>query len=312
MRAPDSRRRHVSDEVARRIESYAPRDVVRPVWDSTIRPFVVPLLYAAAPAGSASMEQYARVMTLIAVWCTEKGIPLDAERVLDPDTVERFYSEGLKGFPSRGTYRTVLRHLGRSLTKQAPWLPPPEPMRRRTVAPPYTWSELLTLEEDADRQSTEKRRRAARALIALGAGAGLDGRWVTKVRGVDVQAHRPAVLVRVGEPRPRLVPVLCRFEERVLELSAEAGEGLLIGGTSTHRNRTSRLVRTLEVGHGHPILSVPRLRSTWIVEHLRRGTRLPELLAAAGTSQIERFDELLERVDPLDNESAWRVLRGSG
>jgi hypothetical protein len=304
--------RRVSDDVARRIDAYTPRDVPRPLWESTIRPFVLPLLYASQPSGRASFEQSARVLTLIAVWCTEQGIPLDVEVVLDPDTVERFFSEALRHFPSRGTYRTTLRRLGRALTKRAPWQPPPEPMRRRKIALPYSPAEMDALREDAQRQATPLRRRAARALIALGAGAGLDGRWTTRVRGTDVLRADPAVVVQVGLPRPRLVPVLERYEEEVLLLAEEAGEEFLVGGTSSHRNRTNQLVAKLEVGHGHPRLSVPRLRSTWIVEHLIRGTRLPELLAAAGNCLIETFDELLAFVPPLDEENVRRMLRSEG
>jgi hypothetical protein len=277
-----------------------------------LRPLSEGPLYAARPSGRASFEQFARVLTLIAVWAHQEGMALDVEVVLDPDTVERFFSEGLRDLPSRGTYRTTLRRLGRALTRKAPWQPRPEPMRRRKVALPYTAAELAALQEDARHQSTASRRRGATALIALGAGAGLDGRWVTKVHGTDVRRVGSVVVVRVGHPRPRDVPVLDQFEEEVLRLAAEAGDELLIGGSSSHRNRTNLLVKRLEVGHRHPRLSVPRLRSTWIVEHLSRGTRLPEQLTAAGNILIETFDQLLEFVPPLEEEHVRRMLRGDG
>jgi hypothetical protein len=302
----------VTDEITRRIEAYTPADVPKDLWEGTLRPFVVPALLAARPGGRSSMEQYARVLTLISRWCHEQGIALDPDVVLDPDTVERCFSEGMRDIPSRGTYRTVLRRLGPKLATKAPWQPRPEPMARRKVALPYTAREIILIEEDAHRQSTTTKRRAALALLALGAGAGLDGRWATRVRGNDIGVSDGCIAVTVGDPRARAVPVLDSYEDLLAELARDVGDGYIVGGTSTHRNRTNKLVSAFEHGHGHPSLSVPRLRSTWIVEHLRRGTRLPELLYAAGTSRIETFDELLAFVEPMALEAAASMLRGSG
>jgi hypothetical protein len=301
----------LTEEIARRIDGYAPRDIATSVWSKTLRPFVIPALRASKPVGLAQMERNARVLTLIAAWCAKQGIALDIEQVLDPDTVERFCSTGLKKTPSRGSYRATLRKLGRELTTKAPWEPRPEPMPARKVAPPYLAAEMRSLFQDARHQSTLARRRAAIALSLLGAGAGLDGRWARKVRGTDVHRASGVVLVRVGAPRPREVPVLKEFEDELLALAAEAGDEYLVGGHTTHRNRTNEIVARFEDGHNHPKLEPKRLRSTWIVTHLTLGTRLPELLAAAGTSRIETFDELLRYVPEMERGAAERMLRGS-
>jgi hypothetical protein len=298
-------------DIERRIEGYAPRDVPTPVWEKKLRPFVIPALHAAAPVGLAAMERFARVLTLIAAWCVKEGIPLDMEVVLDPDTVERFCSKGLKKTASRPSYRATLRRLGRELTKTAPWEPRPEPMPARPVAPPYADEEIDVLIQDAYRQSTPARSRAARALIALGAGAGLDGRWARKVCGTDVVKVGWVVAIKVGDPSPRTVAVLAQYEDEILRLAEEAGDEYLVGGTTTHRNRTNEISARFEDGHNHPKLSSARLRSTWIVMHLIMGTRLPELLAAAGTKRIETLDALLTYVPAMHAELAARILRGS-
>ena len=62
-------------------------------------------------------------------------------------------------------------------------------------------------------------------------------------------------------------------------LAEEAGDEYLVGGSTTHRNRTNEIAARFEDGHNHPKLSSARLRSTSIVTHLTLGTRLPELLA---------------------------------
>jgi hypothetical protein len=298
------------DEIRRRIEGYEPRGLPAVEWGA-IRSFVIPTLRASEPDGLAAMERNARVLTLIAAWCLKQGIPLDIEVVLDPDTVERFCSKGLRKTASRPSYRATLRRLGRELTTTAPWEPRPEPMPARNVAPPYSEEEIDTLIEDAYRQSTPARSRAARALIALGAGAGLDGRWARKVRGTDVIRIGWVVAIKVGDPSSRVVPVLAQYEDEILHLAEEAGDEYLVGGTTTHRNRTNEISTRFEDGHNHPKLSSARLRSTWIVTHLTMGTRLPELLAAAGTKRIETFDALLEYVAATHLALAARMLRGS-
>lgn len=131
------------------------------------------------------------------------------------------------------------------------------------------------------------------------------------MRGTDVHKADGVVLVHVGVPRPRKVPVLKEYEDELLALAAEAGEEYLVGGHTTHRNRTNEIAARFEDGHNHPRLEPKRLRSTWIVMHLTLGARLPELLAAAGTSRIETFDALLKFVPPMERRAAKRMLRGS-
>jgi hypothetical protein len=291
---------------------YVPKCVPASVWDARLRDFVVPALLGLAPMGVPVAGRYARALTRIAWWCLGEGIALDWDLVLDPDTVERFVTVGLVGDRSRGTYRADLRRLGRRLTLRAPWEPRPAVVCRRSVAVPYSEGEVAALRADAARQSTSARRRAAGALVVLGAGCGLDGRWSTRVRGVDVERLDGVVVARVGAPHARSVPVLERYESQVLTLAREVGEGLLVGGVSSSKNRACSLAARFEASPGTPRLSAARLRSTWLVHHLEAGTRLPELAAAAGLVGVTVLSDLLEYVAPLSPSDAVRVLRGSG
>jgi hypothetical protein len=239
-------------------------------------------------------------------------MPLDVEVLLDPATIERFVTVGLADNPSRATYRSVLRRIGPVVTTKAGWEPRPKPMGRRQVAAPYSKEELAGLWLDASSQATPARCRAGAALMALGCGAGLDGRWVARIRAEDVVESGWGVLVRVGEPSPRVVPVLAAWERQVLELVETAGDEFLVGGRSVAKNRAGALASTLVVGHGRPRFSASRMRSTWLVTHLETGTRLPELARAAGLAGATVLSDLLGFVAPLDDETAARVLRGRG
>lgn len=259
----------------------------------------------------ASAWRVIRALARISVWAVEQGLPLDVEVVLDPDTVERFVSVGLAQDVSRATYRAVLRRVGRRLTQRAPWQPKPATASHRQVAAPYSAKEVEQLRADALVQATPGRVRAARGLLALGLGAGLDGRWVARVSAADVtDTGTGLVLVRLGEPSPRIVPVLAEWEAEVMALAGSAGKEFLVGGRSVAKNRAGQLAASVTVGHGLPKFSTSRLRSTWLVTHLTSGTRLPELARAAGMHGVTVLSDLLPNVPAMDDAEAAAMLRG--
>jgi hypothetical protein len=297
-----------NEEIALRIASYRPRAIDESLW-AAIQPFVLSCASELPLAGRASATRTLRVLVQVALWARGEGIALDPELVFDPDTVERFVAVSPGSDASRATYRAVLRRIGPLLTRKAPWEPRRPPVSRRQVAAPYTPADLALLSEDARQQPNEGKRRAARALIALGAGAGLDGRWCTRVRADDVLVDG-AVLIRVGDPVARVVPVLARWEADVSDLAATADHEFLVGGYSTSRNRASALTASLMVPPGHPKLSCASLRSTWLLSHLIAGTRLPELAVAAGLRGVTVLSDLLADVPPMDERDAISMLRG--
>ena len=137
----------------------------------------------------------------------------------------------------------------------------------------------------------------------------MDGRWVARVTANDVEVG-DAVLIRVGEPAARVVPVLAGWEEEVVDLARSAGEEFLIGGRSTARNRAGAVAASIVVAHGHPKLSASRLRSTRLVTHLAMGTRLPEWAQAAGMQGVTVLSDLLPFVSRLAEDVAVAALRG--
>jgi hypothetical protein len=293
------------------IAVYQPQQVDPGTW-TAVQPFVISCAEKLGLDGGAAALRVVRVLTRLAAWALADGLPLDPEVVLDPDTVERFVAVDVSGSErSRGTYRAELRRVGPLLTRRAPWETRSAPLARRQVAPPYTSKELEGLQADSAAQTTQYRARAARALLALGAGAGLDGRWVARVGARDVITKGHSVLVRVGEPSARTVPVLAHWENEVVDLATTAGDEFLVGGRSTSRNRAGSLAASLVVANGHPKFSASRLRSTWLVSHLAMGTRLPELARAAGLQGVTVLSDLLPFVPLLEDDEGHSILRGA-
>jgi hypothetical protein len=291
------------------LSAYRPRAIDTSVW-MAVRPFVVECAGRLRCSRRAIDIRVVRELARLSVWAVGEGLPLDPEVVLDPDTIERFVASGLADDSSRATYRATLRRVGPLLTKRAPWEARPATVARRRVAMPYKAQELDSLRAAASDQPTGTRIRAARALLALGAGAGLDGRWVARVGPEDVTTTDGVVLVGVGEPAARVVPVLAWWQDEVVDLAATAGDECLVGGRSLARNRAGALAASIVLAHGHPKLSASRLRSTWLVTHLAMGTRLPELARAAGLQGVTVLSDLLPFVPALSEAEAIAMLQG--
>ena len=94
-------------------------------------------------------------------------------------------------------------------------------------------------------------------------------------------ARRRVSLWRWGSPRPDRWWRVRDWEDELIELVARAGDEFLVGGYSTSTRRTGHLTERQLLPTGHPRLVPARLRSTWLLTHLRAGTRLPELCRAA-------------------------------
>ena len=90
----------------------------------------------------------------------------------------------------------------------------------------------------------------AGAVICLGAGAGLVGAELSAVRGRDVACRSGGVVVDVAGRRPRAVPVLCRYQARLMTSAAFAGTGYLVGGTERSRRNVASALVALAVPGG--------------------------------------------------------------
>lgn len=291
------------------LATYQPRYLGPLTWEA-VRPFVTSCAQQLGLEGARSEQRLIRVLAWAGAWALNEGLALDPEVVLDPANVERFITTQLGPGATWATYRSDLRRVGPLLTRRAPWEPGPPAVAKRKVAVPYAPAELEALRADALAQPTPGRARAARAILALGAGAGLDGRWAAGVRATDVTEKDGTVLVWAAEPSARWVPVLSRWQAEVLDLAEGAGDQALVGGRSTSPNRAAALVASLAVGHGHPRFSLPRLRSTWLLAHLGMRTRLPELARAAGLQGVTVLSDLMGYLPPLGDDEALVMLRG--
>ena len=258
--------------------------------------------------------KYLSHLSDFAAWAQAQGVPLALEALLDPDVIERYIAVGMPGSKdsTRATRRAILRRIARHCASPQQDLPLPIAYRR--VRPPYSPEEVQGLLALASAQPTQSRRMTLRAILHLGLGCGIASRDLAWVRGQDIeQLPDGSVSVTVsGGTRPRAVITLQAHETTLLEIARFARGGLLIGGsTRGRRNVTRGPLDRVVGGEDLPRLETARLRSTWLLTHLRARTPLPALMNAAGLTTVRPLEDLLHHC-PIDADAARVALRRAG
>jgi len=264
---------------------------------------------AAGPHGRDRAKNLLWAAGRLAGWAIPLGLEPAPQVLLHPSVTGRFtaHSPGLSG-PARRTLRTNLRFLARAVV---PHLDPADaPLPRERARAPYTPAQISGFLALADAQPTAARRARAAGLVCLGAGAGLIRSDLRAVRGTDVCARSGGVIVQVHGRRPRVVPVLARYHDRLLAAAAFAGEHLVTGGADPGRhNITNPLTRSLAGGSGLPRLDTSRLRSTWLAE-VAGLLGLATFLHAAGITCSQRLGDITAGLDPGGEADAVALLGG--
>jgi len=173
---------------------------------------------------------------------------------------------------------------------------------------PYTKAEISMFLALADAQPTVARRHKAASLICLCAGAGLCPGALRGVLGTDVVSRSGGVLVVVKGKRPRAVPVLLPFRERLLEAASFAVGDYLIGGSEPkRRNVTNNLVSSLTGGEDLGRLELSRLRSSFLVA-IAEEIGLRAFMDAAGVTCSQRLGDLVAALPSPSEEQAVALL----
>jgi len=114
--------------------------------------------------------------------------------------------------------------------------------------------------------------------------------------------------VAVRGARPRAVPVLARYHERLLAAARFAVTGLVTGGTDPgRRNITTPLIRSLAGGARLSRLDTSRLRATWLAD-VADLLGLATFMHAAGITCSQRLGDLIAGLEPGGEADAVQLL----
>jgi len=269
--------------------------------------FARDVIVVTAPQGRERAKNLLWAAGKLADYAIGLGLEPVPEVLLHPSTAERFTrcAPGLSPV-ARRTLRTNLRFIGRAVVPQL--YPADAPLPRERAKAPYSPAQIAGFLALADAQPTMERRMRAAGLVCLGAGAGLIRADLRDARGADVGCRCGGVLVTVRGARPRTVPVLARYHDRLLAAAEFAGAGLICGGADPgRRNITNPLTSALDGGTGLPRLDTSRLRATWLAE-VAQLLGLATFMRAAGISCSQRLGDLVAGLRPADEAGAVRLL----
>jgi hypothetical protein len=265
----------------------------------------------AAPTSPARAKALLFAAGKLGTFATTVGLELRPEVVLCPALIERFiiYEGPALSAATTRTLRSNLRALAKAVLPAL--APAPVPLSRERAKTPYSDAQIAAYLALADAQPTTARRVRLGGLIALGAGAGLMGADLRGVVGPDVVARSGGVLVCVKGAKPRVVPVLARFDQRVLDAARFAGEGYVTGGFSARRrNVTARLVASAAGGADLSALDTGRLRATWLCS-CAEAIGLATFMEAAGIVCTQRLGDLVATLEVLSEPEMVELLGGA-
>jgi len=295
------------------IQSYAPAGDVAASWEVTAG-LVRSWVRCAAPGHRRRALQLLYAGAHLAAWGVEEHIPLRTDALLRDTTIERFCSTVDRNqriaASTRATMRSRLRFLARAQSIPGNLPPTPQFARAATMAP-YSSIEVAGFFVLAQSQSRTDRRQRLLALLCLGLGAGCASVDLRDLRGTDVRVRDDdSVVVTVRGSRPREVTVLDSYASLLVALADAAGTELMIGGVKPDRRAVTGIVlANVEGGRDLPMLAASRLRSTWLVTHLRAQTRLDTLMSAAGLTSLTSLQDLLHYLPDQEESVVTEQLR---
>jgi integrase len=272
--------------------------------------FARDVIAVVAPGGRERAKNLLWAAAKLADYAIGLGLDPVPEVLLHPSVIERFArcAPGLSGVACR-TLRTNLRFIARRVVPQL--LPADASLPREHAKQPYSAAEIAGFLALADAQPAASRRMRAAGLVCLGAGAGLIRSDLRAVRGADIACRSGGVVVTVRGARPRVVPVMSRYHERLLAAARFAGAAPVCGGADPgRRNITAPLTRSLAGGTGLPRLDTSRLRATWLAE-VADLLGLATFMHAAGITCSQRLGDLLATLEPAAEAEAVRLLGGT-
>lgn len=305
-------------EVAASIAGYVPKKIPTGVWQRVEEASRVAMT-AFGPASPRWVSTHGGYVVRFCVWLaatTPTDEPLAPEALLAPGLVDRYILEGLDAPDSTvATARWVLRRAVQRMSAS----PYPTQLSHRAVQPPYSPAECAALVRIARAQPTTAKRRALSAAVALGLGAGLDGRdqrLVTRsdVITIDVDGA-PGLAVQVRGSRPRTVVMRAAYVPLLVDACAlhtdegRAAEDLL-HGRNPDRSSTVAAVSAAGVTASGPgvEMSAARMRTTWLLAVMCAPVPLSVLLAAAGLTTARTLTELLPYCPAPDPADVARIL----
>lgn len=304
------------ESVNDRIKNFTPMMPKR-LWNDAVAEFTRSAVTDFAPNTPAEARNCMSDVARLASWTSHVAChPLERRIVFDGRQIDAFIARGLDGLSSSSVRMARLR-----LLRIAAELETYDPIRRDAgkkahSAPfaPYTPEEIVRFRSQGETRSTPVRRHNWLTLLALGAGCGLAASEIVGLTRDDVEVGRDSIRVRVGGDRARSVTCLAAWEADVrhLIISPLVDAHLIVKEVRPTDASHYVTVFLVNASKGAERFTVERLRSTWLVEHLRGGTEPFALMAAAGVKSFSTFERLVDYFPAPSEDRLTAMFRREG
>ncbi|MBC7596682.1 MAG: hypothetical protein H7288_22620 [Kineosporiaceae bacterium] len=270
---------------------------------------------AASLAGTGRSERdlYAAATPMVLWAWRARGIELENQTVFRRSIVEQFIHLGMPGAApgSQATLRSTLWRMTEILNPDDIH-EKHRPIGRRNPTAPYSESEIAELYSWANTQRTPGRSRNALILLVLGLGTGLATRELLEVRHSDVSlghtlSGAPAASIVTWSDRPRVVPVRPEWTRTLHSVLADTpcaayagnADAGFSGGSDRWLFRPGRtgtsdgqVTDFLTRARTHVDVRPSRMRTTWLLLHLKENLPAAELLRISGLRNYAALDIL--------------------
>lgn len=291
--------------VEKRIEAYVPASIDSSDW-AKVRPVATAAVRRAQPTSADRAQHWLLPAAKLALWADHHGVDLNVETVFTAHMVDEWAKAELAGGTSKASVATHRSHL-RNLLPVTPT--PSATIGRRDVSEPYTRDEDLAVARAAAGQRTVVYRADACLLYGLARGAGLGSQQIKAARTDDVAVHDDgSIEVRCGDHTSWVLDEHCDVVRTGLELRDR--DGYLFAKRDGSQRNIGEYIDRFTFPDTTPRLNVARCRSTWIVDHLQRGTPIDVIRAALGVSSLASIEALLAHVEERPTGVVAQHLRG--
>lgn len=309
------------DDVVALIDNYCPRTLTEAEY-APDRSVTAEFVRASSPTGMRNARRLLSYTSAYATWVRTNAEPVPTVRALaDLRLLDRYINAGLAQLSdgTRATHRSTLATAIAAILSGG--------QRRARAAyrggsAPYSPADEQRFLLLARHQPTPLKRARLSAVVALGAGAGLDSSDLRGVRPADIEVlTNPAdvfqVTVRSGQ-RPRTVIVRTYYREllaEALRLHREAGfsDADTLLGCEANRSVASRVVEQSLTATGEPVrIEIARLRATWLLAAMHAQVPLTVILQAAGLKSARPIADLIAYLPEPDPTEFAQLLAGVG
>ena len=271
-----------------------------PYWCEIGEFIHVCVMETAAATDRTERDLYAAATPFV-LWCwRSRGVPLERSRIFRGSLVEEFIHLAETGYrkSSKATHRGVLWKI-LEVVNPAGASRPHRAISRSAPQDPYLPHETGALNSWAISQGTLRRRHDARALLALGLGAGLATREILEVRPLDIRQDGNQLLVTVADRR-REVPFFPEWARTIADIVDDVEPLQCLFRPGRLNATAGQVTDFMTRSRTHLDIRPSRMRTTWLLRHLTEGTPPTELLRISGLKTFAALDKIAQIVPKTD------------